>query len=242
MPKSKYEFIYNDLKSKIESQEYKFSDILPSESNEMITIYSCSRNTIRRAISKLAEEGYVQSVHGKGIQVIFQPNSSLSSTIGGIESFNEFALRNNKIGKTKVINFTEIICDSNISKKSGFPINSELYYIQRLRYLDERPLILDSTLFLKEEVKELTIEIIESSVYDYLENILGMQIITSKRKMSIARVTPIDKKYLELNGCNCLAVISSQTYNSSGIMFEYTESHHCPDYFSYYDTAIRKNS
>ena len=31
MPKSKYEFIYKDLKQKIESEEYAYQELLPSE-------------------------------------------------------------------------------------------------------------------------------------------------------------------------------------------------------------------
>ena len=46
--------------------------------------------------------------------------------------------------------------------------------------------------------------------------------------MTVEKVTQIDEKYLNLNinDYNCVAVISSQTYNSDGIMFEYTQSRH----------------
>ncbi len=38
-----------------------------------------------------------------------------------------------------------------------------------------------------------------------------------------------------------MAVVSSQTYNSDGVMFEYTQSRHRPDYFRFYDNAVRKS-
>lgn len=75
---------------------------------------------------------------------------------------------------------------------------------------------------------------------DYIENTLGMQIVTSKRKMTVERVTEIDEKYLELNDYNCLAVVTGQTFNADGVMFEYTQSRHRPDYFCFQDTATRK--
>ncbi len=87
MPKAKFENIYQDLKQKIESQEYPYQELLPSE-NTMVDIYGCSRNTIRRAVAELAEDGYVQSLHGKGVRVIYQPVDQASFTIGGIESFS----------------------------------------------------------------------------------------------------------------------------------------------------------
>ena len=60
--------------------------------------------------------------------------------------------------------------------------------------------------------------------------------------MTVEKVTEIDEKYLDLNirGYNCVAVVSSQTYNSDGVMFEYTQSRHRPDYFRFQDNAVRK--
>ena len=240
MPKAIFQTIYQDLKIKIEEGQYPFQQLLPSE-NTLVEDYHCSRNTIRRAISMLADEGYVQSMHGIGVRVIYQPVAQTSFTIGGIESFYESALRNHLSFHTDVVQFTELVSDSHIEKKMGFPQGSELYYIQRVRYLDGKPLIFDINTFLKSCVPGLTPEIAAHSIYDYIENTLGMTIVTSKRIMTVERVTEIDEKYLDLNDFNCLAVISSQTYNADGIMFEYTQSRHRPDHFCFQDTATRKH-
>ena len=56
MPKSKYEWIYKDLKEKIENGSYVFQELLPSE-NLLIQFYDCSRNTVRRAIGRLVTDG-----------------------------------------------------------------------------------------------------------------------------------------------------------------------------------------
>ena len=239
MPKAKFESIYKDLKQKIESGEYPYQDLLPSE-NTMVNIYSSSRNTIRRAVLELAEQGYVQSLHGKGVRVIYQPIDQADFTLGGIESFKESAERNHRKTSTKVIQFTEITADARVSANTGFAPGSELYYIQRVRYLEDKALILDINMFLKSLVPGLTKEIAEKSIYEYIENEVGMAIVTSKRKMTVERATEIDEKYLELNDYNCLAVISGQTFNSDGIMFEFTQSRHRPDYFCFQDTATRK--
>lgn len=239
MPKSKFETIYKDLKEKIEEQQYLYQELLPSE-NTMVEIYGCSRNTIRRAVKVLADEGYVQSLHGKGVRVIYQPVDQTSFTIAGIESFKESAKRNHRDVLTKAVLFTELTADKRVSDKTGFPEGSELYYIQRVRYLDGKTLILDVNMFLKSAVPGLTKEIAEHSVYEYIEKELGMQIVTSKRKMTVEHSTQIDEKYMELGDYNCLAVITSQTFNADGILFEYTQSRHRPDYFCFQDTAVRK--
>ena len=230
MPKAKYDFIYKDLKSRIENGEYEFQELLPSE-NHLVLTYGCSRNTVRRAVAALVTDGYVQTMQGKGVRNIFEPAQQTSFTLGGIESFKESALRNRQTPRTKVLCFTELTADEKISKKTGFPPGSQLYYLQRLHYLDDKALILNHNYFLKDIVPSLTPEIAENSIYEYLENTLRISIVTSKRVMTVEKMTQIDEKYLELGDYNCLAVVSSQTYNSDGIMFEYTQSRHRPDYF-----------
>lgn len=239
MPKAKYIQIYQDLKNKIETGEYEFQELLPSE-NQLILTYGCSRNTIRRAISALVTDGYVQTMQGKGVRNIFQPTLQTSFTIGGIESFKESAIRNNQTPKTTVLCFAEIVADKKISNRTGFPVGAELYYLQRLHYLDGKALILNHNYFLKDVVTNLTKEIAENSIYEYLENVLHISIVTSKRVMTVEKMTEIDEKYLNLGDYNCLAVVSSQTYNSDGVMFEYTQSRHRPDYFRFQDNATRR--
>lgn len=238
MPKTKYIAIYQDLKTKIENGDYEFQELLPSENN-FIRTYQCSRNTLRRAISALVTDGYVQTMQGKGVRNIFQPMQQTSFTIGGIESFQESARKNHQKPTTKVLCFTDLTADDNIARKTGFTSGSSLYYLQRLHYLDGKPLIIDHNYFLKDIVTSLTLEIAEGSIYEYLENTLHIPIVTSKRIMTIEPMNQIDEKYLKLGDYNCLAIVSSRTYNHDGIMFEYTQSRHRPDYFCFQDNATR---
>ena len=197
MPKAKYDLIYRDLKEKIESEYYTYQEMLPSE-HTLISEYGCSRNTVRRALAELTTEGYVQPMHGKGVRNIFQPIEQTSFTVGGIESFQESAVRNHQQPFTRVLQFAEITADEKIEKKTGFKKGSELCYVQRLRSLDGKPLILDHNYFLKELVKGLTPEIASHSVYDYLEGDLGITIATSKRTLTVEHVTQIDEKYIDM--------------------------------------------
>lgn len=241
MPKSKYENIYKDLKMKIEAEEYEYQSILPSEST-LVGIYDCSRNTVRRALAQLADIGYVQAINGLGVRVIYQPYDKASFVIGGIETFKETAARNKLNSTTDVVMFAEIVADKRVAQKTGFAVGTELYYIQRVRKLDGKPCILDINMFDKSLVPGLTEEISGKSIYDYIEKELNMDIAMSKRKMTVERVTEIDEKYLDLADYNCLAVVSGQTFNGMGIMFEYTESRHVPEYFCFMDTAVRNSS
>lgn len=238
MPKAKYDDIYRDLKERIEREEYAYQSLLPSE-NELSARYACSRNTVRRAIAQLVTDGYVQSMHGRGVRTIYQPVEQAAFTVGGIESFKESAERNHRTASTEVLAFEHVMADDQLAARTGFETGTPLTYILRLRSLDGEPLILDRNYFRTDVAKGLTPEIARRSVYDYLEGELGLVITTSKRTMTVEKVTAQDRKYLDLRGYNCLAVITGQTYDDRGIQFEWTQSRHRPDYFRFQDVATR---
>ena len=238
MPESKFDKIYADLKNKIETKDFSFNAFLPSE-NELTKIYSSSRATVRRALSELIIRGYIQTSQGSRIRVIYEPVERNIFKIGGIESFKEAAMRNGFSYITKVVGFEKIIASEEISNKTGFKLCDELYDVRRVRYINDKALILDKNYFLVSVAHDLTEEIAKNSIYDYLENELKVKIMTSKRKMTTELATLEDKKYLELEDYNCLAILSGRVFNSDGIQFEYTESRHRPDYFCFEDTATR---
>ena len=239
MPKAKYEGIYHSIKKRIEAQDYPYQSLLPSE-NTLIEEYACSRNTVRRALAELVADGYVQTMQGRGVRVIYQPVGKTTFTIGGIETFQETARRNRLHAVTKVTKFETVIADECFAVKSGFSVGDELWSIERVRYLDGKALILDVNYFLKEFVPGLTPQIAASSIYDYIENTLGMQIITSKRRMTVEHATARDEKLLDMGTYGCVAVVVNQTFNATGLLFEYTQSRHQPDYFCFQDIATRK--
>ena len=239
MPKAKYEGIYRSIKKRIEAQDYPYQSLLPSE-NTLIEEYDCSRNTVRRAIAELTDDGYVQAMQGRGVRVIYQPVGKTTFIIGGIETFQETARRNHLRAVTKVIRFETIVADKRFAAQSGFSVGDEIWAVQRVRYLDGKALILDINYFLKEFVPGLTEEIAARSIYDYIENTLGMQIITSKRRITVEHATAQDERFLDMDGYDCVAVVVNQTFNSDGLLFEYTQSRHQPDYFCFQDIASRK--
>ena len=239
MPKAKYEGIYHSIQKRIEAQDYPYQSLLPSE-NTLIEEYACSRNTVRRALAELVADGYVQTMQGRGVRVIYQPVGKTTFTIGGIETFQETARRNRLHAVTKVTKFETVIADECFAAKSGFSVGDELWSIERVRYLDGKALILDVNYFLKEFVPGLTPQIAASSIYDYIENTLGMQIITSKRRITVEHATARDEKLLDMGTYGCVAVVVNQTFNAAGLPFEYTQSRHQPDYFCFQDIATRK--
>ena len=241
MPKERYESIYSELKRRIEEQIYPTATFLPSES-QLTALFHCARNTVRRAEAQLAAGGYVQPIHGKGVQVIFRPKDKAEFIVGGIESFRESALRNHRVPDTRVVIFEQVRMDPALAERTGFAPGSRAWHIERVRYLDAVPLIRDVNYFLCDQVGALTPEIARDSVYRYLEQDLGMQITMSKRRITAERASQEDRELLELSrwGFDFVAVITGKVFNSGGVLFEYTQSRHRPDLVCFAETAVRQ--
>ena len=63
--KTKYYVLMEELKKEIISGEKKPGDRLPSE-NQLSEVYHISRHTVRKALSILEQEGYIEAEHGRG--------------------------------------------------------------------------------------------------------------------------------------------------------------------------------
>lgn len=133
--------------------------------------------------------------------------------------------------KTKVITFTDMVIDDRLSCKTGFPIGTEVYFIQRVLSLDGIAKMVETCLLRKDIVTGLNKEIAGNSLFEYFTKTLGMEITTVKRKITVEHTTPFDEKYLQLNDYNCLAVLTSLCYNENGLQFEYSEARNRPDIF-----------
>ena len=239
MPSKKYDAIYQELRHAIETNEHPHGSKLPSE-HELVRTFDCSRNTVRRAIAALAEQGYVQPVRGKGVIVLYHPSREQTHfSIGGIESMKEAAERNGATLTTKVLRFERTTVDADFAALTDFPEGTEVFSVTRVRMLDGEPLILDHNHFRCDVALGLTPEIAEQSVYEYLEGTLGETIVTTRRRYTVERADELDMEHMDLKGYNCMMVVSNKTFNKEGVMFEFTTSRHRPDHFVFYESAQR---
>jgi len=161
MPKSKYNEIYLTLKERIETEEYPFRELIPSE-NTLIQEFDCSRNTLRRAVQALSTEGYVQSMQGRGVRVIWQKRPSSQFLFGGVESFTEACKRNGIRQVTEVLRFEERVADTALSRLTGMPEGVAVFYIERLRRMNYVPLILDDIVIIRASLPALREGVIAS--------------------------------------------------------------------------------
>lgn len=236
--KAIYYDIYRDLRDKIISGEYPYQTYIPSEL-ALIEEYQCTHNTVRKALAVLTNHGFVQPVRGKGVVVIWRHGIRTRFVLGDIQTMREAAARNGFEVTTTVRRFEPVVADERLAELTGFAEGDELLRIDRVRHFDGANLIYDKSYFLARCVEGLTPEIAADSIFTYLEDVLGMEVTTSNRRITMKYATAEDREVLDLLDFDMLAVVDSHTFNADGALFEVTQSRHRPDYFTFVTTAVR---
>ena len=205
MPKAIYEGIYREIRSRIIDGTYAFQEMLPTEA-ELTAEFGCTRNTVRRALSMLADQMFVQPIHGKGVRVIWlKGETDMLGALEEVESFGEFAKRNNAVASTEVKSFEHLICTEQLSRRLGFKVGEELIRVVRVRSLNGSARQVDHGYFLASIAKGLTPEIAADSIYGYLEHKRGIKVMASRRTVSVELANDEDCSYLDLGKYNCVA-------------------------------------
>lgn len=208
---------------------------LPIE-DELINEFNASRYAVRKAISVLVEEGLVYSVKGRGV-VILENNNAQSDefnlSLGQAEGLQALNEHRSLTYATTVISCDLKLVDHTIQDKTGFANGLPVYEVIRLRKVNGKNAVLNISYFNAQIVVNLTKEIAQQSIYNYLQERLGVKIAIIKRQLKIESTTALDDQYLDLELNNCIGNMISIGFNDSGKHFEYTESHFIPGQFAF---------
>ncbi|NFD91851.1 trehalose operon repressor [Clostridium botulinum] len=234
---SKYLTIYNEISNKIENNKIQSGEKLSSE-NEMMKEYNVSRDTIRKALNLLESNGYIQKVKGKGSFVLYI--NKFDFPVSGLTSFKELSTRMGVESNTLVKELKLIKPDNFLMKQLNLSKNDDVWKVIRVREIDNKKIILDKDFFNKKYVPLLTKDICENSIYEYLENELGLKISFAKKEITVQQATQEDKSYLDFENYNMIVVVKNYIYLDDMSLFQYTESRHRPDRFKFVEFARRK--
>lgn len=238
MRENKYLAIYNELVEKIQTGRLKPTTKLPSE-NELVEQYDTSRETIRKALTMLSQNGYIQKIKGKGSFVL--DVTKFDFPISGLVSFKELAQKMGKPWKTIVYEFDLVKPDDYLQQQLNVTSKDNVWKVLRAREIDGERIILDKDFFSKKHVPSLTREICEGSIYEYLEQEMELKISFAKKEIFVDDPTEEDRKYLDLKDYNHIVVVKNYVYLEDASLFEYTESRHRLDKFRFVDFARRSH-
>lgn len=143
--------ISNYIHKEIADGVYSNGEIMPSEL-EMQKKFDVSRITIRKAYKVLIEEGLLESIKGKGTFVnILEEDDWIS-----LKSFTKDVLDRGHIPSTKIVDFDIIKASQTVANNLNVELNTECYYLNRLRCIDKKAVWLTKTYILADVAPGLT--------------------------------------------------------------------------------------
>ncbi|WP_050181589.1 trehalose operon repressor [Domibacillus robiginosus] len=236
MKTNKYKRIYEELAEKMKQGVFQPGELIPSE-HELAASYETSRETIRKALTLLSQNGYIQKLRGKGSVVL--DTSRASFPFSGLVSFKELAEGLSGTIYTNVEELTLIRPEPYLQHQLQCSAKEDIWKVTRTRVFNEERIILDKDFLLKKNVPTLTREICEQSIYAYLEKELDLTISFARKEITVEPCTKEDLSLLHMNGFSYIVVVRNYVYLDNANLFQYTESRHRPDKFRFVDFARR---
>jgi DNA-binding GntR family transcriptional regulator len=136
---------YFDVKqtiwNNIAEGKYKPGDRLPSIA-EIAKKHGVSDRTVHQAISELAWEGILKVSQGRGTFVAL-PKQEYELT----KDFTEQADQLGGVPRTEVYNTRWVLPEPEVTEKLGVQQGQKVWEVEKLHYLDEVPVMVESTLF-----------------------------------------------------------------------------------------------
>src|SRR5690625_1997999 len=180
----------NDIERKIIDGDYV--DQIPSE-RELMKGYDTSRSTVRKAIGILVREGILEKRHGKGTYVSLKP---IHNWLGHLSSTTETIQNMGMKPGAELITYKKMKPSAHIQQITGF---EEVFFIQRIRYADNIPVGVECHYYplaigealLKYDLNKVTL-------YDLVENDLGIQFLEAEQKISSGPAPDGFGKYLNV--------------------------------------------
>lgn len=216
-----YYQLQEQLKNMIEKGELKPGDLISSE-REYAERFQISRMTIRQALTKLVDEGYLYRVKGKGT---FVAERKIEQPLQGLTSFTEDMKARGMVPGNELLSFEIIPASNLIANHLNIQEYGPVYEIKRIRLADDVPMALETTYIPANLIKGLTDEIMRhQSLYDYIEGRLLVKIDRGEQIIESSIADQMESQYLKIKKGSPIMLIQRKSYLEDGTPIELVKS------------------
>ena len=216
-----YHQLQEVLENLIDQEEYKPDQKLPSE-NELKELLGISRQTAQRALKNLVDRGIAYRIQGKGT---FVANKTITYSIIANLSFSAEILGLNKRVSSKIIHSEEIEAHSLIKKVLHTSENEKFYSIQRLRYVDDIPISIQTSYLPTILVPGIINKNIEEvSMFKMIKEDYGLEIGEAFETLQSVKVTKYEAQLLHIDEGDAVFLLERTTKLKSGETLEFVKT------------------
>ena len=191
-----HQILYELLRKHIINGVYPEGSLLPSE-NELCSTHEVTRPTVRQALSRLANEGYIIKHQGKGSIVRSLPKGigilSIHGTTSGVGKHN---LETRLVGKPRAGKWPETFH----FELSELELESGCIMLERTRIVDGSAVLYDVSYLPNINIPRFTQKSFENkSLFDVMRKSYGIEVIGGNQKIMAITANAEIGKYLNMN-------------------------------------------
>jgi GntR family transcriptional regulator len=156
-----------------------FDERFPTD-QELVDAYGVSRQTVREAVRRLADDGLLARERGRGTRVRSLEFEHTPGTLEGL--FHQVEAQG--ATPTSVVRVREQVTDPEIARRLELPRRAALVHIERLRLADGEPLALDRSWLPARVARQLLdASLTHAGLYDELARLCGVTIIGGSERV-----------------------------------------------------------
>lgn len=235
----KYYVIKEDIIKKINKEELKPNQVLPSE-RELMEEYKVSRITVRKALEELDKEGYIYKIQGKGS---FVKGDNLRQGLTKVHSYTEGILQQGMTPSRKILYSSIEKCDKKTSRLLNINIGDSIFVLERIYYADNDPICVTKAMLTYDVFPKIEcFDFSNNSLYKILEDFYNLKITRATQTVEAVAASKYIANHLEVKRGYPVLLFKAVTFgriNGSEIPFETFISYYKTDKIKYYIDQVR---
>lgn len=185
--------------------------------------FNVSRNTAKKAIEDLVQEGILYRIQGKGT---FLSHPKIEQSLSAFYSFSQVLKEKGLKPKDIILKITVEKANHKIAKALQINRGEEVIMLQRLRCANEDPIILECSYLPKvkiEDIDKLSL-VGEMPLYDVLRTEFGIIVNSAKETFEPILIRDDEVKYLDVQLGSPALLLERTAYDSSKSPIEFCRS------------------
>jgi GntR family transcriptional regulator len=224
----RYDQLYRHLAATIAAGEIAPETQLPPE-RELAQIADVSRVTVRKAMSRLVEDGVLEQRRGAGTFV--RPTRlKLEQSLSALVSFTEYMRQRGKTSSSRVLRRGLFLPSPDETLALGLSAGERVARVERLRFADDTPLALEWSSLPTDILPDP--DAVETSLYDVLRS-LGTAPTRAVQRITAVNLTSADARLLLLAEGAAVLRIDRTAYLPSGRPIEFTRGLYRSDIYDF---------
>ncbi|MGV0745056.1 GntR family transcriptional regulator [Mycolicibacterium sp. XJ870] len=230
-----YAQVRDVLRSQILGQNLAPGDPLPSEL-ELQETFGVARSVIRQALAELADSGLIRRERGRGSVVApTRLHHRRAEQAGGLS--RQLAAAGEHL-RTVVIDLSAAAAPDAAIPALGTP---DAWRIERLRFVDDEPLVFMRSWVSRELFPNLTAEAIQGSLLGYMRS-TGVVPVGGPRQLRAVPADPTVARHLAIDIGTPVLLLQAQTNDAEGRGLEWSTLWHQPSTVFDVDAKVDANA